>query len=115
MVAPAALKVEAEVPAERGAETVAAAGNLARVETPSGDVTMERCMAQRRYLVFHTSEALDPINDTNGINDVYLRDLLTGRVTLVSKNSAGLAGNGPSSYATISSDGKRIAYQSLRQ
>jgi Tol biopolymer transport system component len=47
------------------------------------------------------------------INDVYLRDLLTGRVTLVSKNSAGLAGNGPSSYATISSDGKRIAYQSL--
>jgi hypothetical protein len=111
--APAALKVEAEVPAERGAETVAAAGNLARVEAPSGDVTMERCMAQRRYLVFHTSEALDPVNDTNGINDVYLRDLLTGRVTLVSKTSAGLAGNGPSSYATISSDGKRIAYQSL--
>ncbi len=113
VVAPAALKAEAEVPAERGAETVVAGGNLARVEAPSGDVTMERCMAQRRYLVFHTNEALDPINDTNGVNDVYLRDLLTGAVTLVSKNSAGLAGNGPSSYATISSDGKRIAYQSL--
>ncbi len=113
VVAPAALKVEAEALAERGAEASVASVNLGRVEAPTGDVTMERCMAQRRYLVFHTSEALDPINDTNGINDVYVRDLLTGTVTLVSKNSAGLAGNGPSSYATISSDGKRIAYQSL--
>ncbi len=112
-VAPAALKAEAEVPPERGSETVAAAGNLARVEAPSGDVTMERCMAQRRYLVFHTNEALDPVNDSNGVNDVYLRDLLTGKVTLVSRNAAGQAGNGPSSNATISADGKRIAYQSL--
>ncbi len=112
-VAPAALKAEFEVPIDRGAERSLAAGDLGRVEAPSGDVTMERCMAQRRYLVFHTKEALDPTNDSNGVDDVYLRDLLTGKVTLVSKNSAGLAGNGPSSYATISSDGKRIAYQSL--
>ena len=102
-----------EVVADRGMENTVAAGTLARVDAPSGDVTMERCMAQRRYLVFHTNEALDAVNDTNGFNDVYLRDLLTGTITLVSKNSAGFAGNGPSSYATISSDGKRIAYQSL--
>ncbi len=109
--APAALKSEA--PAERGVDTSVVAGDLARVDAPSGDVTMERCMAQRRYLVFHTNEALDPVNDSNGVNDVYLRDLLTGKVTLVSRNAAGQAGNGPSSNATISADGKRIAYQSL--
>jgi hypothetical protein len=102
-----------EVVADRGMENTVAAGTLARVDAPSGDVTMERCMAKRRYLVFHTNEALDAVNDTNGVNDVYLRDLLTGTVTLVSKNSAGVAGNGASSYATISLDGKRIAYQSL--
>lgn len=111
--APASRKAEAEIPAERGTETTLGAANLGRLQSVNGDVTMERSMAQRRYLVFHTSEALDAINDTNGISDIYLRDLQTRTVTLVSKTALGQAGNGPSTYATISSDGKRIAYQSL--
>ena len=81
-----------------------------------GDVganTMERCTALDRYVVFHTTEALDPVRDTNAKHDVYLRDLLTGQVELVSLTPAGTAaGNNMSVYGVISQDGRYVAFAS---
>ncbi len=77
----------------------------------AGANTMERCCAQGRYVVFHTAEALAGAADANGVHDVYLRDLLTGQVELISTNGA-MAGNGQSIYGVISSDGRYVAFAS---
>ena len=77
----------------------------------TGANTMER-NATGRFMVFHISEALDA-TDTNGVHDVYARDLLTGTCELLSKNSAGTAaGNGMSTYGLLSSDNRYVVFAS---
>ncbi len=53
-----------------------------------------------------------PGGDKNNADDVYLYEVATGNVTLVSATSSGAAGNGPSNRPTLSSNGRKIAYQS---
>ncbi|HET9656341.1 MAG TPA: hypothetical protein VFP72_13380, partial [Kineosporiaceae bacterium] len=66
-----------------------------------------------RYVSFTSQAALDP-KDTNGADDVYLRDTTTNTTTLVSVNAAGTAaGNGASNWSSISTDGSAVAYQSV--
>ena len=51
--------------------------------------------------------------DTNGNEDVYVRDLVSGTTTLVSVNAAGTdAGNGLSRYPTFGPDGRTLAFES---
>ncbi|HEY9172923.1 MAG TPA: hypothetical protein VI136_11610, partial [Verrucomicrobiae bacterium] len=67
-----------------------------------------------RYVVL-TSRASDLVaNDGNGsTSDVFVRDLVAGTTTLVSVNCAGAGGsNGDSDRATISPDGRYVAFQS---
>src|SRR5690606_12974798 len=75
-----------------------------------GRWTMPRSLAEGRWQVFHTNEALVAA-DTNGTYDVYLQDLETGDVTLISQ-AGGAVGNRASYYASLSADGNRIAYAS---
>lgn len=70
-----------------------------------GQAMMERSLAADRWIVFHTVEPLVP-EDANGTYDVYLQDLESGLVTRIS------AGNRASYFASLSSDGNRIAYAS---
>jgi len=67
-----------------------------------------------RYVCF-TSSASDLVaNDTNGKEDVFVRDLSTGTTTLVSLNSAGTTGgNNISYYGSISDDGSIVLFNSL--
>ena len=51
-------------------------------------------------------------NDSNGLADIYVRDLATGAMTLVSTTSAGLQGNGGSYVPVFSADGSKIAFSS---
>lgn len=64
-------------------------------------------------VAFLTSAALDPA-DTNPNTDVYVRDLVAGTTTLVSRaNGAdGAVSNGQVSNPSISADGKRVAFRS---
>ena len=55
---------------------------------------------------------LDPI-DGNGVRDVFVRDIGTSVTKLVSRTSAGVAGDGPSSAAAISGDGVHVAFHSM--
>jgi hypothetical protein len=64
-----------------------------------------------RYVVFHSERTLLP-DDTNGVDDVFLRDRFSGGLTRVSVSSGGNEGNGPSSYPSISRDGRHIIFSS---
>jgi hypothetical protein len=52
---------------------------------------------------------LDPA-DTDGIYDVYLKDLATGDITLASASDAGVKGNGDCFDPSVSDDGIRVAF-----
>jgi len=51
--------------------------------------------------------------DTNGHRDIFVKDLLTGAVTLVSASIAGVTGNGDSNQSSFSPDGTKVAFDSL--
>ncbi|CAN5372874.1 hypothetical protein BH10PSE4_BH10PSE4_16780 [soil metagenome] len=50
--------------------------------------------------------------DTNGMNDIYIKDLITGAVTRVSTDSAGGQANSYSIAPVFSPDGTKIAFES---
>lgn len=67
-----------------------------------------------RYVSFTTAEPIAP-GDTNGVNDVYLRDVQMYTTTLVSRAAHGssIAGNNGASGGVISSDGRFVAFHSF--
>lgn len=52
-------------------------------------------------------------DDGNGTDDVFLKDLVTGKMTLISRDQDGKPGNGQSILPTISGNGTRIAFTSV--
>jgi Tol biopolymer transport system component len=69
--------------------------------------------ADGRYVAF-TSHADNLVpGDTNGWSDVFVRDLLLGQTSRVSLGSTGAEGNFHSYDASISADGRYVAFTSL--
>src|SRR5207244_877862 len=68
-----------------------------------------------RFIAF-TSEASNLVpGDTNGTNDVFVRDLVNGTTERVSVSSAGAQGNGPSGggfSVGLSDDGRFVVFPS---
>ena len=58
-----------------------------------------------------TATNLDP-SDTDSMDDVYAKDLLTGALVLASTSDEGTKGNGSSTAPTLSGDGTRVAFVS---
>jgi WD40-like Beta Propeller Repeat len=95
----------------------AAAGRTIRVSvTPDGRYSggfSGVISADGRYVAISTVEpALSPA-DTNSVGDVYLRDLRTGTITLVSITPQGKAGSYDSYDAGISADGRYVSFTSV--
>jgi Tol biopolymer transport system component len=68
--------------------------------------------ADGRLVAFHSKgKNLHP-DDTDGSYDVFVRDVVANTTTLVSRNAAGVKGNGSSFYATMSPDGRYLAFAS---
>ncbi|MGY6217352.1 hypothetical protein ACW73L_19535 [Methylolobus aquaticus] len=68
--------------------------------------------ADGRYVAFQSyADNLVP-GDTNGVVDVFVRDLRTGHTSRVSVDSAGSQGNGDSYTPAISADGRYVAFES---
>ena len=65
-----------------------------------------------RYVVFESEASNLVANDTNGVGDVFLRDVQNGTTTLVSVDNASGEGNGPSTSPLISGDGRYVAFVS---
>ena len=55
---------------------------------------------------------LDP-TDTDELEDVYVKDLVTGDITLASTSAAGVKANDLSPSASLSADGTRVAFDSF--
>lgn len=75
------------------------------------DVGQIDIAAAGRFVVMSTYAALTPDVD-NGYDDVYVRDLQTGALELISRAYDGSAANGGSQSAVISSDGRYVAFES---
>lgn len=82
------------------------AGNAATANCTSAAIS-----GDGRYVAFATLSALTDA-DTNGLQDVYLRDLTSGALSIVSRNAAGKAASGESRAPAISADGGVIAFDS---
>jgi len=95
-----------------------ATGVVTRVSVATGDVEgngqsrTPRISADGRFVAFQSlASNLDP-GDANGTWDVFVHDLATGTTVLASARPDGAAGNGASTRASLSADGRLVAFQS---
>ncbi len=65
-----------------------------------------------RFVVFDSAASNLVTGDTNAASDIFVRDMQTGVTTRVSVNSVGGEGNGASTSAGISADGRFVVYES---
>ncbi len=65
-----------------------------------------------RVAFYSRASNLDP-DDTDITEDVYLKNLNTGQLTLVSRSATGVKGNGASSHPSVSADGTKVAFLSF--
>jgi uncharacterized repeat protein (TIGR02543 family) len=70
--------------------------------------------ADGRYVVFESDASnLDLVTpDTNAFRDIFIHDRQTGQTTRVSLTNGGNQSNGTSQYATVSADGRYVAFDS---
>ncbi len=66
-----------------------------------------------RFVVFDSDSASLVAGDTNGYRDVFVKDLVTGEIALVSRAVNGILGNKASDHAQISLGGEWIVFRSL--
>jgi flagellin-like hook-associated protein FlgL len=75
-----------------------------------GDSVGASMSADGRYIVF-TSRATNLVSgDTNGVDDIFLRDRVTNTTTRISTDSSGVQSNGGSFSASISPNGRYVTY-----
>jgi Tol biopolymer transport system component len=65
-----------------------------------------------RYVAFASTAANLVSNDRNALSDVFLADLQTGSIEIVSRSRKGGSANGASTNAAVSSDGRFVVFQS---
>ena len=69
--------------------------------------------ADGRYVTFQSSGSDLVENDTNGVDDVFVRDRQTGTTTLVSVDGAGNQAYGDSYIPAINADGRYVTFISI--
>ncbi|MDQ5954172.1 MAG: hypothetical protein QG583_100 [Patescibacteria group bacterium] len=68
--------------------------------------------ADGNYVVFESDSTNLVADDTNGVRDIFLRDIALGTTTRISVDDLGVEADGDSYYSTISPDGQYIAFVS---
>jgi Tol biopolymer transport system component len=92
-------------------------GQTTRVSVASGGVQLNgdaggMLSADGRFVVLESPASNAVPGDTNGVGDVFVYDRQTGQTTRVSVSSTGAQGMGESSAASISADGRYVAFRS---
>ena len=64
------------------------------------------------FVAFESTASNLVLDDTNGLGDMFLRDMAKNRTWLVSAGLDGSAANGASSVPLVSSDGRYVVYES---
>ncbi len=81
--------------------------------TPGNDGSNEMSLSADGTKVAFFSRASNLVDgDTNGTDDVFVKDLVTGDIVLASAAPDGTPGNGQSTYLSLSADGTRVAFAS---
>ena len=65
-----------------------------------------------RYVVFMSGAANLVTGDTNGATDIFLKDMQTGMISILSKSAANIQGNGSSTWPTITTNGRYVVFYS---
>jgi hypothetical protein len=78
----------------------------------NGDSIIGRVSDDGRMVVFHSNATNLVPGDTNGDYDVFVHDMLTGVTVLADVDSSGKQGNSWAEFATISADGRFVAFMS---
>ena len=68
--------------------------------------------ADGRYVAFQSLATNLVAGDTNGTDDIFVHDTVTSETTRVSVDSTGAEGNDLSFFASISADGRYVAFRS---
>ncbi|MGO4704760.1 hypothetical protein AB4072_03145 [Microvirga sp. 2MCAF38] len=93
-------------------------GAIVRVSTAaggaqaSGDSYNPQISADGRYALFESDAANLVTDDTNGVPDLFRKDLLTGEIIRVSTAADGAQANGGSYNLQISTDGRYVLFES---
>ena len=72
-----------------------------------------RISADGHYAVFRSNASNLVGSDTNGVSDIFIKDIQTGVTSRVSTNSAGVQGDDASDDPVVSPDGRYVAFESL--
>jgi Tol biopolymer transport system component len=78
---------------------------------PNGRSGKPHISADGRYVAFESTASNLVRGDTNGVSDVFVRDLTTGAITRVSVGAGGQA-NAAAGQAAISADGRFVTWSS---
>jgi Tol biopolymer transport system component len=66
-----------------------------------------------RYVAFSSYATNLVPGDNNGVPDIFLKDLQTGALTLVSTNASGVQASGHSLWPSLSADGRWLSFSSI--
>ncbi len=100
------------------ASASAASGGTTRVSVDSSGAesnhfsSLPSVSSDGRFVAFESEASNLVPNDTNGRRDVFIHDRQGGTTELVGVNSAGVQANSGSSSASISADGRYVAFYS---
>jgi len=89
--------------------TVTTAGVSANESVAQGSLSLS---SDGRMAAFVSGSSGLVAGDSNGVRDVFVRDLVTGATTRVSVSSSGAQSNGASSNAQISGNGRFVVFSS---
>ncbi|HOX57811.1 MAG TPA: hypothetical protein P5205_06300 [Candidatus Paceibacterota bacterium] len=92
--------------------TVLVSVNLTGTSGGNGDSLPVGISTNGRYVVFESSASDLVAGDTNGLGDVFARDLVTGTTILVSAGTNGGPGDAESRSAVMTRDGHYVAFLS---
>jgi hypothetical protein len=88
------------------------AGVQGNADSGSGNAQFS---ADGRYVLFDSFASNLVAGDSNGAGDVFIKDLQTGAIRLVSTDAAGVQGIGYSYNAQLSADGHTVVFDEQRQ
>ncbi len=81
-------------------------------ETENGASTLDSMSPGGRLIAFTSSSSNLVPNPINGDEEIYVKNMRTGAVTLVSQTADGVSADGSSDNGSLSADGTKIAFSS---
>lgn len=88
--------------------SISASGQQGNVESYNPSISFNG-----QFIAFVSSANNLVNNDNNGVEDIFVKDMISGAIKIVSLNNNGEQANSYSSSPSISNDGTRVAFSSM--